>query len=58
MKIAIVDNIGERELLKNPQYKRVDKYGRLNVGVEFADKEVLVLLIKPLPQDKIDYLEV
>jgi len=56
MKIVDVDTIGERELLKDPQYKRVDTYGRINVGVELAGKEVLVLLMKPIPQDEIDYM--
>ncbi len=55
MKIVNVDTIGERELLNDPQYKRVDKHGQINVGVELAGKEVLVLLMKPIPEDEIDY---
>jgi hypothetical protein len=56
MKIANVDTIGERELLKDPQYTRVDKNGRIHIGADLAGTEVLVLIMKPIPQDEIDFM--
>jgi hypothetical protein len=48
----------ERETLIDPMYKRVDKNGRLYIDRDLAEQEVLVLIVKPRPEDKIDYIKV
>ena len=53
MKLKEVDpDIGEREIVKTPWVKRVDRYGRLQAGIELAGQEVLVLLAEVKPGDK------
>ena len=59
MKLKEIDeNIGERETLIEPQYRKIDKHGRLYIGIDHANQEVLVVLVKPVPEDKIKWLRV
>ena len=59
MKLREIDeNIGERETLLDPQLRKIDKYGRLQVGLSFANKEVLVFYVTPKPGDKEKFLKV
>jgi hypothetical protein len=48
----------ERELLIDPLYKRIDKNGRIYVDRDIAEQEALIIVVKPIPQDKIDYIKV
>jgi cbb3-type cytochrome oxidase cytochrome c subunit len=48
----IAEDIGERELIIKPMTKSVDRYGRIFVGIDYAEKEVFLLGVKPTPQDK------
>ena len=57
MKIKeVAEDIGERELLIRPLYRKVDKYGRLFVGIDQANKEIMALLAIPTDKDKLKYL--
>jgi hypothetical protein len=57
MKIKeVAEDIGERELLVRPLYRKVDKYGRLFVGIDQANKETIALLAIPTKEDKLKYL--
>jgi hypothetical protein len=48
----------EREMFIDPIYKRIDKNGRIYVDRDLAEKEALFIVVKPIPQDKIDYIKV
>ena len=48
----------KRETLIDPMYKRIDKMGRVYVDRNLAEQEVLIVVIKPKPEDKIDYIKV
>ena len=48
----------EREMLIDPIYKRIDKNGRIYVNRDLAEQEALFIVVKPIPQDKIDYIKV
>jgi RNA binding exosome subunit len=48
----------EREMLIDPIYKRIDKNGRIYVDRDLAEQEALFIVVKPIPQDKIDYIKV
>jgi hypothetical protein len=48
----------EREMLIDPLYKRIDKNGRIYVDRDIAEQEALIIVVKPIPQDKIDYIKV
>ena len=48
----------ERETLIEPQYKRIDKNGRVYLDINKAGEEALIITAKPLPEDKIDYIKV
>jgi hypothetical protein len=48
----------EREMLIDPLYKRIDKNGRIYVERDIAEQEALIIVVKPIPQDKIDYIKV
>jgi DNA-directed RNA polymerase beta subunit len=59
MKLKEIDeNIGEREMFMEPQYRKIDRYGRLQVGLNYANKEVLVIYVEPKPEDKMRFLKV
>lgn len=47
-----------RETLIDPLYKRIDKMGRVYVNRDLAEQEVLIVVLKPKPEDKIDYIKV
>jgi hypothetical protein len=48
----------ERETLLDPLYKRIDKNGRIYLDINQAGSEVLILAVKPMPEDKIKYIKV
>lgn len=48
----------KRETLIDPMYKRIDKMGSVYVDRNLAEQEVLIVVIKPKPEDKIDYIKV
>jgi hypothetical protein len=48
----------KRETLIDPMYKRIDKMGRVYVDRNLAEQEVLIVVIKPKPEDKINYIKV
>lgn len=48
----------EREMFIDPIYKRIDKNGRIYVDRDLAEQEALFIVVKPIPQDKIDYIKV
>lgn len=48
----------KRETLVDPMYKRIDKIGRVYVDRDLAQQEVLVVVVKPVPKDKINYIKV
>lgn len=59
MKVKEIESgIGDRETLIDPRYKKIDKYGRLQVGLDYANQEVLVLLLKPRVGDKEKWVQV
>ena len=47
-----------RETLVDPMYKRIDKMGRVYINRDLAEQEVLIVVLKPKPEDKIDYIKV
>jgi hypothetical protein len=59
MKLNEIDEkIGDRETFIDPQYRKIDKYGRLQVGLDFANREVLVIYVKPREGDKEKWIKV
>jgi len=57
--IKVVDEEGnEREVIR-ALYKRVDKIGRISLGIDLAGSELLIVATKPkMPEDKMDYVKV
>jgi hypothetical protein len=55
MKLIVVGNLGERELLKGPLYMKTGNDGQIILGKDMASKDVLVLVLRPVPEDKADY---
>ena len=53
-----IEDITNRELVVKPAYKKIDKHGRLYIDVGLANKEVLMILVEPIPNDKIKLLKV
>ncbi|VVB64203.1 Uncharacterised protein [uncultured archaeon] len=53
-----IEDITDRELVVKPAYKKIDKHGRLYIDVGLANKEVLMILVEPIPNDKIKFLKV
>jgi hypothetical protein len=54
-----VEMAGEkRETLVDPMYKRIDKMGRVYVDRNLAEQEVLIVVVKPKPEDKMHYIKV
>lgn len=54
----VIPNIADRETTIKPSYRKIDKHGRLYLDVANANKEFLVILVDPLPEDKINFLKV
>lgn len=48
----------KRETLVDPMYKRIDKMGRVYVDRNLAEQEVLIVVVKPKPEDKMHYIKV
>jgi hypothetical protein len=56
--IAAVDEKGENREVVRTLYKKVDKLGRVSIGMDLAGDEVLIIVARPkMPQDKLDYLK-
>lgn len=47
-----------RETLLDPMYKKIDSNGKVYLDKRMAGREVLVIAIKPVPEDKIRYIKV
>jgi len=48
----------KRETLLDPMYKRIDKNGKVYLDKSKVGQEVLIIPVKPLPEDKINYIKV
>jgi hypothetical protein len=48
----------KRETLLDPMYKKIDSNGKIYLDKKKAGKEVLVIAVKPMPEDKIKYIKV
>ena len=48
----------KRETIRDPMYKKVGRDGRVYIDKNLADQEILVVPVKPLPEDKIHYIKV
>ena len=48
----------KRETLLDPMYKRIDKNGKVYLDKSKVGQEVLIISVKPLPEDKINYIKV
>jgi hypothetical protein len=57
MKLIVVGNLGERELLKGPLFQKVAEDGKIALDKDLLGKEVLVVVLRPVPQDRLDYSE-
>ncbi|WP_158582063.1 hypothetical protein [Dehalobacter sp. MCB1] len=56
--IEAVDEKGEKREVIRTLYKKVDKLGRVSLGMDLAGNEVLIIVARPkMPQDKLDYLK-
>ncbi|HTY14455.1 MAG TPA: hypothetical protein VMC42_02005 [Methanoregulaceae archaeon] len=55
MKLIVVGNLGERELIKGPLYLKTGADGQIVLGKDLAVKDVLVVVLKPVPEDEADY---
>jgi len=56
--IEAVDERGEKREVIRTLYKKVDKLGRVSLGMDLAGNEVLIAVARPkMPQDKLDYLK-
>jgi hypothetical protein len=48
----------KRETLLDPVYKRIDSNGKVYLDKKLAGNEVLVIPVKPLPEDKIEFIKI
>ena len=56
--IEAVDEEGEKREVIRTLYKKVDKLGRVSLGMDLAGNEVLIIVVRPkMPQDKLEYLK-
>lgn len=53
-----ISEMGKRSTVVDPLYKRIDQNGRVYISKDLVGKEVLILVLEPKPQDKIDYIKV
>ena len=56
--IEAVDEKEEKREVIRTLYKKVDKLGRVSLGMDLAGNEVLIIVARPkMPQDKLEYLK-
>ncbi len=56
--IEAMDEKGEKREVIRTLYKKVDKLGRVSLGIDLAGEEILVIVARPsMPQDKLEYLK-
>lgn len=48
----------KRETLIDPVYKRIDANGKVYLDKSKVGEEVLIIPVKPLPEDKIRFIKV
>lgn len=48
----------KRETLIDPLYKRIDSNGKVYLDKKLVGQEVLIIPLKPVPQDKIDFIKI
>jgi hypothetical protein len=47
----------KRETIRDPMYKKIGKDGRVYIDKNLADQEILIIPVKAIPKDKIDYIK-
>jgi len=47
----------KRETIRDPMYKKVGRDGRVYIDKNLANQEILVIPVKPIPEDKINYIK-
>jgi hypothetical protein len=56
--LDVVDEKGEKREVVRTLYKKVDKLGRVSIGMDEAGEEVLIIVARPkMPDDKLEYLK-
>ena len=48
----------KRETLLDPVYKRIDSNGKVYLDKKLAGNEVLIIPVKPIPEDKIEFIKI
>jgi len=48
----------KRETVRDPMYKKIGKDGRVYIDKNLADQEILIIPVKAIPDDKINYIKV
>ena len=43
--------------IRDPMYKKVGRDGRVYIDKALADKEILIIPVEAIPEDKIDFIE-
>jgi hypothetical protein len=63
MLMSVIRNIMElivegkkRETIGEPLYKKVGRDGKVYISRDLADQEILVIPVKAIPEDKINYI--
>jgi hypothetical protein len=56
--LDVIDEKGEKREVIRTLYKKVDKLGRVSIGMDEAGEEVLIIVTRPkMPDDKLEYLK-
>lgn len=56
--LDVIDEKGEKREVVRTLYKKVDKLGRVSIGMDEAGEEVLIIVARPkMPDDKLEYLK-
>ena len=56
--MEVTNENGEQREVIRTLYKKVDKLGRVSLGMDLAGEELLVIVARPkMPEDKINYVK-
>jgi hypothetical protein len=55
--MQFVFNGKERVTIRDPMYKKVGRDGRVYIDKALADKEILIIPVEAIPEDKIDFIK-
>ena len=56
--MKITNEKGEQREVIRTLYKKVDKLGRVSLGMDLAGEELLIIVARPkMPEDKINYVK-